>query len=250
MWEHPPYSGYYDGKYIWGRGVSDTKGSLISIMMAVEHLLETTDFKPQRTVIMGFGSDEERGGQVGAPAISKYLVEKYGKNSISLLIDEGSGLVSTWGQQFGMPGVGEKGHYDLGVTVETLGGHSSVPPPHTGIGYMSVLLAELEKNPHPTFVTEKSPVYGFMTCAAAHAQEMPSELKKTVLKSRKGSSKAWDDLPGQIVATGMKGSSTGPGQGNALQCMMTTTQAMDIINGGLKVNALVRFLALTNTGLR
>jgi Gly-Xaa carboxypeptidase len=53
-------------------------------MAAIEHLLGTTDFNPRRGVILGFGSDEERGGQVGAPAISKYLVEKYGKDSISL----------------------------------------------------------------------------------------------------------------------------------------------------------------------
>jgi Gly-Xaa carboxypeptidase len=53
-------------------------------MGAIEHLLETTDFKPKRSIVLGFGSDEERGGQVGAPAISKYLVDKYGKDSMSL----------------------------------------------------------------------------------------------------------------------------------------------------------------------
>jgi Gly-Xaa carboxypeptidase len=45
----------------------------------------------------------------------------------SSLIDEGSGMINTWGQQFAVPGVAEKGHYDLGISVETLGGHSSVP---------------------------------------------------------------------------------------------------------------------------
>ena len=84
QWTHDPYSGDYDGTDIWGRGVADTKGSLIAIMAAIEHLLETTDFKPKRGIILGFGSDEERGGQVGAPAIAKYLVEKYGKMSVSL----------------------------------------------------------------------------------------------------------------------------------------------------------------------
>lgn len=84
QWDQPPYSGHYDGKFIWGRGASDTKSSLIAIMGAIEHLLETTDFKPKRSIVLGFGSDEERGGQVGAPAISKYLVNKYGKDSMSL----------------------------------------------------------------------------------------------------------------------------------------------------------------------
>lgn len=84
QWDIPPYSGHYDDTYIYGRGVSDTKGSLIVIMAAIEHLLESTDFKPTRSIVLGFGSDEERGGQTGAPAINNYLIEKYGKDSMSL----------------------------------------------------------------------------------------------------------------------------------------------------------------------
>lgn len=64
QWLQPPFSGTYDGTYIWGRGSVDTKSSLISIMVAIEHLLETTDWKPERTIVLGFGSDEERGGRV------------------------------------------------------------------------------------------------------------------------------------------------------------------------------------------
>lgn len=70
--------------------------------------------------------------------------------------------MTIWGQQFALPAVAEKvgkrlefslcvqGHYDLEITVSTLGGHSSVPPQHTAIGYMSLLIAELEK--HPQYV--------------------------------------------------------------------------------------------------
>lgn len=53
-------------------------------MASIEHLLETTDFKPTRTIVLGFGSDEERGGQVGAPAIAEYIEKKYGRDSIAL----------------------------------------------------------------------------------------------------------------------------------------------------------------------
>lgn len=65
--------------------------------------------------------------KVGAPAISEYLTEKYGRNSMALyvvglkmragrtdmlrLIDEGSGLKNVWGQQFAMPGVAEKASF-------------------------------------------------------------------------------------------------------------------------------------------
>lgn len=31
-WTHPPFSGYFDGERVWGRGAWDDKGHLISIM--------------------------------------------------------------------------------------------------------------------------------------------------------------------------------------------------------------------------
>ena len=31
-WTHPPFSGYYDGERVWGRGSSDDKSGLIGLM--------------------------------------------------------------------------------------------------------------------------------------------------------------------------------------------------------------------------
>ena len=165
------------------------------------------------------------------------------------LIDEGSGLLNTWGQQFALPGVAEKGSFNLQITVETLGGHSSVPPTHTGIGLISLLLAELERNPHNVFLTEENPIYGFVTCAAGHASGVPTKLRDVVVKARSGNVKAWNVLPEEIVRSGVRGAATGPGQGNAIEALMRTTQAADIINGGIKVNALVRARATARVEL-
>lgn len=52
-----------------------------------------------------------------------------------------------YGAPFAMPGMGEKGYLDLVITVSTPGGHSSVPPPHTGIGIMSEIVAAVESHP-------------------------------------------------------------------------------------------------------
>lgn len=52
-----------------------------------------------------------------------------------------------------------------------------------------------------------------MTCAANYASGMPGPLKSTVVKTRKGDKSAWKALPGQIIETGLKGATTGPGQG-------------------------------------
>ena len=39
-WTNPPFSGYNDGEFIWGRGALDMKNHLIAVMEAVETLLE------------------------------------------------------------------------------------------------------------------------------------------------------------------------------------------------------------------
>ncbi len=31
-WTHPPFSGHYDGEYIWGRGSGDDKSGVIGIL--------------------------------------------------------------------------------------------------------------------------------------------------------------------------------------------------------------------------
>ncbi|KAJ2969728.1 hypothetical protein NUW58_g9912 [Xylaria curta] len=59
QWTHPPFSGYFDGKYIWGRGAADCKNNLIGILEAVE-LLINAGFEPKRTVIFSCRSLRQR----------------------------------------------------------------------------------------------------------------------------------------------------------------------------------------------
>jgi len=130
---------------------------------------------------------------------------------------------------------------NLQITVSTLGGHSSVPPVHTGIGFLALLIAKLEANPHPVRLEKSSPVWGFLQCAAVYSPEMPKPLKAVVMDSAKGSLKAFKKLPEVLIKYGMGGKSVGGGMGDPTYAMLHTTQAVDIINGGVKVNALVRF---------
>jgi Gly-Xaa carboxypeptidase len=108
-WKYPPYSAHYDGRFIWGRGGTDCKSVVIGILEAFETLLEK-GFKPERTMLAGFGFDEEISGWQGAAYISKHLEDTRGKDSIDLIIDEGGlGIKEFFGAMFVMPGVGEKG---------------------------------------------------------------------------------------------------------------------------------------------
>lgn len=61
------------------------------------------------------------------------MEKQWGNDSFAFLIDEGfSGLSNDYGAFVLSMGMAEKGSVDVGIKVENPGGHSSVPPKHTG----------------------------------------------------------------------------------------------------------------------
>ena len=46
-----------------------------------------------------------------------------------------------------------QGYFDVRITVETSGGHSSVPPDHTGIGILSQIISAVEAEPYEPELT-------------------------------------------------------------------------------------------------
>ncbi|KAI9699867.1 MAG: hypothetical protein M1820_007042 [Bogoriella megaspora] len=226
-WTHPPFGGVYDGKYIWGRGASDCKNQLIAIMETVELLIKA-EFKPKRTLILSFGFDEEISGRQGAGHIAPFLLQKYGKQSIAAIVDEGANFEKIWGTLFAKPGVGEKGYTDITVTIRMPGGHSSIPSDHTSIGVLSELITLVEAHPYPTRLDNQNPYLGQLQCGAAHSPEFPKKLRG-LLQSRKTNICA--AKPDHLALEAAKA-------GPAIKYLMQTSQAVDLIEGGVKVNAL------------
>jgi len=116
----------------------------------------------------------------------------------------------------------------VSITVETPGGHSSIPPAHTSIGILSSAIVELESNPHPPTLTRTTPYYSTLLCQAAHAPEMPLLLRTLLLQSVR-SDRALDRALELLLAD----DST-----RYIRSTLSTTQAINVINGGVKVNAL------------
>ena len=69
-WDRPPFSGDIVDGYIYGRGTIDDKGSMITILEAVEALLRD-GFTPKRTIILAFGHDEEVSGSGARAMVAK-----------------------------------------------------------------------------------------------------------------------------------------------------------------------------------
>ncbi|KAI0056924.1 Zn-dependent exopeptidase [Artomyces pyxidatus] len=216
-WTHPPFSGHYDGEWIWGRGSVDDKSTVNGLLSAVETLLHA-GFQPERTVVLGFGMDEERGGIAGGPAMRDHLLGTYGRNGFSMLVDEGYTFGEHDGVMIAQPGIAEKGMTQVRIEVTTPGGHSMLPPPHTSIGFLSTIVHTLERNPPPLQLTRTGPVFRALGC----------DPKYSSLVRRAATN---DGALAQLQERLMKEDPTA-------RALLGTTQAVDVVGGGIKINAL------------
>ncbi|MEZ5103064.1 MAG: M20 family peptidase [Draconibacterium sp.] len=216
-WEKGPFSGEIDNEFIWGRGTLDDKGSLISILEAVERLLKE-GFVPERTIYLASGDDEEilgKGAMVLAAVLKSRGVEA------EMVLDEGmviaSGIVPMISQPVALIGTSEKGYLSVELTSKSEGGHSSMPESETAISILSKALVKITDNqPAPEFTP---PVRGFLSYIGPEIS-WPARI---VFANQ------W------LLGGVLKSIYTSSGPGNAL---VRTTTAPTILKAGIKDNVL------------
>jgi carboxypeptidase PM20D1 len=150
-WEHPPFSaelvGSGEEQLVWGRGTLDDKGSLVSILEAVE-THAAAGFRPARDVYLSFGHNEETTGS-GARVVVD-LLESRGIRP-ALVLDEGGavveGIFPGVHEPIAVVGVSEKGILSLRLTVEQQGGHASTPPRNAATVRLARALVRLDRAP-------------------------------------------------------------------------------------------------------
>jgi len=151
-WKYPPYSGHYDGEFIWGRGSLDMKNHLIGLMESVEILL-AEGFSPERDVYLCLGHNEEpptTSETSGASAMARVL-QKRGLR-LDSLNDEGGTLFKLnikgviKDKCIVAIGIAEKGYGDFSVSTFDKGGHSSQPPKHSALGRLAGVIQDIENN--------------------------------------------------------------------------------------------------------
>jgi Gly-Xaa carboxypeptidase len=98
-------------------------------------------------------------------------------------------------------------------------------PPDQSIGMLSALLTTFENNPFPVEIDRTSPLYLSLQCLAAHAPEMDESVRRIIKKSSH-SNKALRKL-GEYISKDV-----------GLKSLVSTTQAIDLVGGGVKTNAL------------
>jgi len=164
-WTHAPFRGEIADGFIWGRGTLDDKMTVIGLLEAADILL-ARGFQPKRTVYFAFGQDEEIGGLQGAEMIAQTLRSRGAQ--LEFVLDEGGfvsrGLVPGVNAPVAMIGTSEKGYLSMELSVETNGGHSSVPPSESSIGILAGAIRKIERHPMPAHV--RGPVGEFLEYAA------------------------------------------------------------------------------------
>lgn len=230
QWVYPPFDGAYDGDHLWGRGSADCKNLLVALLETAEQLYED-GFHPRRTIIYAFGFDEEIGGLRGASHIGKFLEQRYGKNGLYAVIDEGGqSLVRQGNIALALVGTSEKGMLNVNVGLNTPGGHSSVPPDHTGIGIVSELVTRFEKNRFSPIFSPRNPTFYEYQCIAEHSDNVSPEIRREIKNAATSASAS------KKVAEFIYNSDVGS------RYLVTTSQAVDIIQGGVKSNALPEYV--------
>ena len=224
QWKHAPFSGDVGAdsttgeNCIWGRGALDDKGSLISIYEAINKLL-SKGFKPERTIYIASGSDEEIGGRKGAKVIAEYC--RQNNLHFTFYLDEGGivseGVVPGIKKPVAIIGTSEKGYVTFDITVNLKGGHSSHPAKETSI---DVLLKALQKMHDSKF--EKKATQSVKEFMDYVGPEMPMPMK-IVFANR------W------LLKPLVLNEYTKTEEGNA---MVRTTGVTTVINAGVKENVI------------
>lgn len=150
-WQHPPFSGTITDSEIWGRGALDIKTAITGQLEAITSLIKQ-NYTPKRSLYLAFGHDEEIGGKQGALAIAQHFKQR--AIEFEYILDEGGsileqGVIPGLTTPVAVIGVAEKGYVSLRLSLDAIGGHSSMPPQHTSVGMMSQAIVALENNPLP-----------------------------------------------------------------------------------------------------
>ncbi|XP_065323195.1 probable carboxypeptidase S-like 2 [Gordionus sp. m RMFG-2023] len=146
--------------YLYGRGTIDSKHIIMSIMEAIEHMIRQGLRPNTKKLILSFGHDEEVGGMNGARKIVSLLGNTYsfppkGGKPIDFLLDEGLTVVKDVlprNTKLAPVCVSEKYVMNVNISVESIGGHSSLSGKENAISILSGAVTKIQTKEFPSFL--------------------------------------------------------------------------------------------------
>jgi Gly-Xaa carboxypeptidase len=92
---------------------------------------------------------------------------------------------------------------------------------YESVGLLSQAINQLEAHPYTPHLTASSPYLKYLTCLADYSPKLPGSLRKMIKDPKK-----WGKLARELSKDVKE------------RAFLGTTQAVDLISGGVKVNAL------------
>lgn len=148
-WTRDPFTPVIENGYIWGRGASDMKYDM-STMVATLIQLRREGFKPGRDILLLASGDEETSMKT-----TQALAAQYHDAELLLNIDGGGGELDENGKavSFGLQGA-EKTYADYELTFTNPGGHSSAPGKTNAIYSLARALEKIAAYQFPGQINE------------------------------------------------------------------------------------------------
>lgn len=148
-WTRDPFTPVIENGYIWGRGASDMKYDL-STMVATLIQLKREGFKPGRDILLLASGDEETSMKT-----TQKMAAEFHDAELLLNIDGGGGELDETGKavMFGIQGA-EKTYADYELTFTNAGGHSSAPTRSNAIYSLARALDKIAAYQFPAEINE------------------------------------------------------------------------------------------------
>ncbi|MEM6451864.1 MAG: M20 family metallopeptidase [Cyanobacteria bacterium P01_D01_bin.105] len=149
---HNPYNATLRGRYLYGRGTSDTRGNMTCQLIAIE-ALKKAGVKISGELICAYTVDEERHGKAGA----LHLLNEYGLTADYEITAEPTSWTNEddWGIGIALA------HSGLCVLdIEMTGVRSHIWRPDEGVNPILHMAQLIETLKHTTFTHEAPEIYG------------------------------------------------------------------------------------------
>jgi carboxypeptidase PM20D1 len=198
-WTRDPFTPVVENGYIFGRGATDMKYDL-STMVATLIQLKREGYRPARDILLLASGDEET-----AMKTTQLLAEQYHDAELLLNIDGGGGGIDDDGvpELYGLQGA-EKTYADFELTFTNAGGHSSAPGKTNAIYQLAHALAKLEAYQFPGEINEITRA-GFEAAAKTASPEIATAMRAFLKDQRDPEAlrvlRSWPGLIGQIGTT-------------------------------------------------
>lgn len=219
-WSHPPFGGFIDDGYLWGRGTLDTK-ELAAMELMILLLLKREGKPLARDIIFMANADEEAGGNLGAG----WMVQEHPDLiRAEYAINEGGGFgFDVLGHRFYTCQTGEKGTARFVMRTHGRPGHGSQPHRDNAVLKLAEAVQKIGAADLPVHVTAiaKTFIEGI-----AEKLGKPYDFALRAILDPKQHRAAMDHLP---LDDGMR---------SMFYAMLHNTVAPTILKAGSKINVI------------